>query len=598
MKKNDVCEIDGTSYTVESKLGQGGASNVWRVRSSADGRAYALKQIRKLGGSAKRDERFRNEIRFGIESEHPYVVKVHAWAEDDSSFYYVMDLYSASLRQVITEELADEVLLDYISQLCEGLMYVHGEGIVHRDIKPENILVDTANRRLVIADFGIAHFKNSSLTKQDEVLANRNYQAPEQMAKKHPNGIGAPADVFALGLITTEMFTKQNARGARHLRVRDIHPFLSALDDLVERMTLQDDMERIDMRAARDTVELIRRQVRSHIDVIVKHLRTASTPPGGHSPDSERVLMQAARDVLSAKHIFERSPDDESAGYNRNYHCEVSFSAGPELLNLCVQSQLYRACKAKFENEMRAVWDEAQFHALARPGKAAQLQKFEELQARFPLPRDSLWDWAPPLAAHYFRFCMDYHCEELLNSAREIVADKSEAGPSSLEYNLIDAPILWIARSARRYLTSEGLEIDPSDLELLKFEKQVSINWSGTSLGDAPPAPHSRTLLEQRLNVDAVPDILNTLREEWGVSVGERTDGRFSVFFSSRAVFDRFRDRALEMAAPHYVFEGDVEDLLRPVAEYDDLVAFVWEPEFTIRVTLAKLLGLREIDGY
>ncbi|EXJ50536.1 hypothetical protein AS96_14195 [Microbacterium sp. MRS-1] len=131
-----MCEIDGTSYTVESKLGQGGASNVWRVRSSADGRAYALKQIRKLGGSTKRDERFRNEIRFGIESEHPHVVKVHAWAEDDSSFYYVMDLYSASLRQVITEELADEVLLDYICQLCEGLMYVHGEGIVHRDIKP------------------------------------------------------------------------------------------------------------------------------------------------------------------------------------------------------------------------------------------------------------------------------------------------------------------------------------------------------------------------------------------------------------------------------------------------------------------------------
>lgn len=596
VKKNDVREIDGTTYTVESMLGQGGASKVWRVRSSADGRPYALKQIEKHGGSAKRNERFRNEIRFGIESEHPHVVKVHSWAEDDSHFYYVMDLYPTSLRHVIAAELADDVLLDYIAQLCEGLMYVHGEGVVHRDIKPENILVDTVNRHLVIADFGIAHFKNSYLTRQGEVLANRNYQAPEQMARKHPSGIGAPADVFALGLITTEMFTKQNARGARHLRVRDVHPFLSALDDLVERMTLQDDTQRIDIRAARDTVELIRRQVRSQIEVVVKHLRTASTPSGGHSAASERVITQAARDVLSAKYVFERSSDDEPA-YNRNYHCEVSFSASPKLLNLCIHSRLFRACKAKFENEMRAVWDEAQFQALALPGKAEQLQEFEELQARFPLPQDSLWDWAPALAAHYFRFCMDYHCDELLSSARKIVADEPGAGSGSVKHDLVDAPILWIARSGRRYLTGEGLEIDPSDLDLLTFEKQVSINWSRTTLTDAPPAPHSATLFEERLNVDAVPDILDMLKAEWGVSVGERTDGRFSIFFPSLADFDRFRDRALAMTATHYAFEGDVEDLLRADAKYHDLVALVWEPEFTIRITLAKVLGLREIDA-
>lgn len=597
MKKHDVCEIEGISYAVESKLGQGGASDVWRVRSSADGRTYALKQIRKHGGSVTRNERFRNEINFGIAANHAQVVKIHAWTEDETDFYYVMDLYSTSLRQVIAEEFADDVLLDYLAQLCDGLMYVHDEGVVHRDIKPENVLVDTANRRLVIADFGIAHFKDSSLTKQDEVLANRNYQAPEQMARKHPGGIGAPADLFALGLIMTEMFTKQNARGARHLRIRDVHPFLSALDDLAERMTLQNDLERIDIRAARDTVELIRRQVRTQIDDIVEHLRCASTPPGGHSPDSERVLSQAARDVLSAKHIFEQASDGGLATYNRNYHCEVSFSASPELFNLCVHSRLLNECKAKFENEMRAVWDETQFHALARPSKATQLREFEELQSRFPLSKESLWDWGPPLAAHYFRFCMDYHCDELLSGARTIVADKSEAGYGALRYDLVDSPILWIARSARRYLTGEGLEIETTDLELLTFENQVSINWSGTSLADVPPAPHSAMLFEEELNVDSVPDILNTLKSRWKVSVGERVDGKLSVFFSSRTEFDQFRDLALEMAAPHYAFEGDVLDLLRPVGEYEDLVAFAWEPLFDIRITLAKLLGLREIDA-
>lgn len=138
---------------------------------------------------------------------------------------------------------------------------MHEQDIVHRDIKPENILVDGENRRLVLADFGIAHFKDSSLTQKRDLLANRNYQAPERMAKKDARGIGKPADVFAIGLIIIEAFTKQNSRCAQHRRVGDIHPFLSNLDLLVERMMLQDKTQRITVQAARDSLNLIRKQV-------------------------------------------------------------------------------------------------------------------------------------------------------------------------------------------------------------------------------------------------------------------------------------------------------------------------------------------------
>ena len=34
-------------------------------------------------------------------------------------------------------------------------------GLLHRDMKPENLLVDTASRRIVIADFGLARCVDS-----------------------------------------------------------------------------------------------------------------------------------------------------------------------------------------------------------------------------------------------------------------------------------------------------------------------------------------------------------------------------------------------------------------------------------------------------
>ncbi|WP_166789460.1 serine/threonine-protein kinase [Cryobacterium sp. TMS1-20-1] len=593
MKKREVLEIDDVVYTLESLLGQGGAAKVWRVRSSADGLIYALKRIAKAEGSSERHERFRNEITFGIAARHQNVVKIHAQNEDADYFNYTMDFYSKNLREIIDEETNYEVLLNYLTQLCDGLAYVHAKDVVHRDIKPENILVDSDNRRLVLADFGIAHFKDSSLTKRGDLLVNRNYLAPEQMTKNNARGIGKPADIFALGLIMTEAFTKQNSRGARHKRVSDIYPFLSDLDRLVDRMMLQDETQRIGIEAVRDSLYLISRQVESRIEEVVEELRRADAPTTGESPETDLILERAGKDVLSAKYIFERTADDELSRYNLNYHCEIGYCASTELYNACVQSTIYSMCKKKFEYEAHGSWSPTDLNLVVSPTKAKLIDEFESIQHLYALSQDSIWGGLPRVASYYFRFIKDYHCKELIQSIRQMVSD---SGAGSLRSDLLDAPIIRLARNARRYLKTDLFEVTEWHLEQLEFERHVEVIWEGTCLEDSARTALGADLFDKPHDAESIAHILDVFENRWNVSTGARDDGSYSIHFRSSDEYERFSQAARAVATSFYVFEGDVLDLLRTAAEYDDLVALVWEPTYDIRITLAKILGLREIS--
>ena len=94
-------------------------------------------------------------------------------------------------------------LLDALRQVCAGLAYVHGQGLVHRDLKPSNIMVDDA-RRVRLMDFGLVKLASDAahLTLHGRVVGTYRYMAPEQA---RGDAIDHRADLYSLGVILFEL---------------------------------------------------------------------------------------------------------------------------------------------------------------------------------------------------------------------------------------------------------------------------------------------------------------------------------------------------------------------------------------------------------
>ena len=89
-----------------------------------------------------------------------------------------------------------------MSQLFNGVEYMHQMGYFHRDLKPENVLVCQDNT-LKIVDFGTAK-SSEKLHPYTDYVSTRWYRSPECIL--HSKEYGPVSDVFALGCIMAEFY--------------------------------------------------------------------------------------------------------------------------------------------------------------------------------------------------------------------------------------------------------------------------------------------------------------------------------------------------------------------------------------------------------
>ena len=81
------------------------------------------------------------------------------------------------------------------SRIANALSAAHAAKILHRDVKPANILA-AGPLRWKLADFGVAHVPDSSLTMTGQFVGSPAYAPPEALVRGQS---GPEGDVFGLG---------------------------------------------------------------------------------------------------------------------------------------------------------------------------------------------------------------------------------------------------------------------------------------------------------------------------------------------------------------------------------------------------------------
>ncbi len=222
-------------YRLEELLGQGGMAEVYRAADTKLARTVAVKVI--LAAHAVEGdflERFLREARMVASLEHPNILPVYDFGEENGVPYLVMPyLPGGTLRGRLKAGAAPLALASaWIAQLADALDAAHAAGVLHRDVKPANVLVGK-NDRLFLADFGIAKMleSQSGLTATGTVVGTPIYMAPEQ-AQGRP---ASPAtDRYALAVVAYEIlcgrppFEGDNALSLMHQHVSSLPPPLSA----------------------------------------------------------------------------------------------------------------------------------------------------------------------------------------------------------------------------------------------------------------------------------------------------------------------------------------------------------------------------------
>ena len=187
-------------YKVTGTLGSGAMGEVYAAVDDVLGREVAVKTLRGRStglGARMLDERFRLEARAVASLVHPGIVQVYDIDLAAEQPYLVMERVAGpSLKERFAEgALPANELRALGIQIARALAAAHAAGIVHRDVKPANILIAGAGS-WKLADFGVAHVPDSSLTLTGQFVGSPAYAPPEALLR----GQSTPAgDIYGLG---------------------------------------------------------------------------------------------------------------------------------------------------------------------------------------------------------------------------------------------------------------------------------------------------------------------------------------------------------------------------------------------------------------
>ncbi|KAG0263128.1 hypothetical protein BG011_009230 [Mortierella polycephala] len=209
-------------------IGKGAFGSVWRGLNLDTATTVAVKQINLSDIPSAELANIMMEIDLLKKLNHPNIVKYFGFEKTSECLNIILELCeNGSLRSLCKNfgKLPEHLGAMYITQVLDGLIYLHDQGVIHRDIKGANILA-TKDGLVKLADFGVATLSND-VGGDLSVAGTPYWMAPEIIEL---SGATTASDIWSVGCTVIELLDGEPPyhefppMGALYRIVQDDHP--------------------------------------------------------------------------------------------------------------------------------------------------------------------------------------------------------------------------------------------------------------------------------------------------------------------------------------------------------------------------------------
>ncbi|KAL0904969.1 hypothetical protein M5K25_027136 [Dendrobium thyrsiflorum] len=195
-------------YKLGDEIGKGAYGRVYKGLDLKNGDFVAIKQV-SLENIPQEDLNIiMQEIDLLKNLNHKNIVKYLGSLKTKTHLHIILEyVENGSLANIIKPSnfgpFPETLVPVYISQVLEGLVYLHEQGVIHRDIKGANILT-TKEGLVKLADFGVATKLNEADLNTHSVVGTPYWMAPEVIEM---SGVCAASDIWSVGCTVLELLT-------------------------------------------------------------------------------------------------------------------------------------------------------------------------------------------------------------------------------------------------------------------------------------------------------------------------------------------------------------------------------------------------------
>ena len=195
-----MADLLGGRYTLESPLGQGGMSSVYKALDTKLNRVVALKVVQNAQADFRRA--LAREAKILAQLSHPRIAAIYDHFEDQTNSYIVMEyVKGATLSSTFKAkpQKQDEVV-KWADQILDVLEYLHGQTppVICRDLNPNNLLLCGGDLKLI--DFGISKvLETGSVTSTVATGRGTPGYAPLEQYSSRQGATDQRSDFYALG---------------------------------------------------------------------------------------------------------------------------------------------------------------------------------------------------------------------------------------------------------------------------------------------------------------------------------------------------------------------------------------------------------------